>query len=226
MREIINRYCPTEGQVDHGAVSVVMILNRLVAPRPLYQVMDWLAGTVLSDYLGVPAAKFNDDRLGRTLDALAAHTQAIWQAIVSQALLYDKIDLSVLFYDLTALVMAGDYSESELVNYGFAHNTPSDKQKVKVGLVVSADGGLPCLFQAWNGRTADKATVEKNMEALRALLTARHCNTQQVLIVGDSANLSSELAMAYAKHHLKSNGAPKPNCATRLWVNWCRSKPA
>jgi hypothetical protein len=87
----------------------------LVAPRPLYQVMDWLASTVLSDYVG------------RTLDAPAEHAQAIWQAIASQALLRYQIDLSVLFYDLTALVMTGEYPDSELVNYGFAHNTPSDK---------------------------------------------------------------------------------------------------
>ena len=105
VRVIINRYCPTESPVDHGAVAVVLVLNRLIAPRPLYRVMDWLAGTVLSDYVGVPAAKFNDDRLGRTLDALAEHAQAIWQDIASQALLRYRIDLSVLFYDLTALVM-------------------------------------------------------------------------------------------------------------------------
>ncbi len=61
VRPIINRYCPTESPVDHGAVTLVLVLNRLVAPRPLYRVMDWLAQTVLSDYLGVPATKFNDE---------------------------------------------------------------------------------------------------------------------------------------------------------------------
>jgi transposase len=200
---IINRYCPTESPVDHGAVAVVLVLNRLIAPRPLYRVMDWLAGTVLSDYVGVPAAKFNDDRLGRTLDALAGHAQAIWQDLASQALLRYQIDLSVLFYDLTALVMTGEYPDSELVDYGFAHNTPSDKQKVKLGLVVTRDGGIPCLFQPWAGRTADRTTVQKNMDALRTLLKGQGRDTQQVLIVGDSANLNSELALAYADHHLK-----------------------
>jgi len=203
VRLIINRYCPTESPVDHGAVVVVLVLNRLIAPRPLYQVMDWLAGTVLSDYVGVPASKFNDDRLGRTLDALAQHVQAIWQDIASQALVHYHIDLSVLFYDLTALVMMGEYPDSELVDYGFAHNTPSDKQKVKVGLVVTSDGGIPCLFQPWAGRTADRATVQQNMDALRTLLKGQGRDTQQVLIVGDSANLNSELALAYADHHLK-----------------------
>jgi len=203
VRVIINQYCPTESPVDHGAVAVVVVLNRLIAPRPLYHIMDWLASTVLSDYLGVPSAKFNDDRLGRMLDALAEHAQAIWQAIASQALLRYRIDLSVLFYDLTALVMTGEYPDSELVDYGFAHNTPSDKQKVKLGLVVTQDGGLPCLFQPWAGRTADRATVQHNMDALRTLLQSQGRDTQQVLIVGDSANLNSELALAYADHHLR-----------------------
>ena len=203
VRSIVNRYCPTESPVDHGAVALVLVLNRLIAPRPLYHVMDWLARTVLTDYLGVCATKFNDDRLWRTLDALAEHAQAIWQDIASQALLRYQIDLSVLFYDLTALVMTGEYPDSELVDYGFAHNTPSDQQKVKVGAVATRDGGIPLLFQSWAGRTADKATVQKNMEALRALLQGRGWNTQQVLIVGDSANLNSELALAYADHQLK-----------------------
>ena len=203
VRTIINRYCPTASPVDHGAVAVVLVLNRLIAPRPLYQVLDWMARTVLGDYLGIAAAKFNDDRLGRTLDALAAHAQAIWQDIASQALLRYQIDLSVLFYDLTALVMTGEYPDSDLVDYGFAHNTPLDKQKLKVGLVATADGGLPCLFQPWSGRTADKATVQKNMQALRALLQRQGWDTQQVLVVGDSANLNSELALAYTDQQLK-----------------------
>src|SRR3972149_5660723 len=44
VRPIINRYCPTESPVDHGAVTLVLVLNRLVAPRPLYRVMGWLGG--------------------------------------------------------------------------------------------------------------------------------------------------------------------------------------
>jgi len=203
VRPIINRYCPTESPVDHGAVTLVLVLNRLVAPRPLYRVMDWLAQTVLSDALGVPVAKFNDDRLGRTLDALAIHAQAIWQDIASQALVRYPIDLSVVFYDLTALVMSGDYPDSDLADYGFAHNTPSDKQKLKLGLLATADGGLPCVFQPWSGRTADKATVQQNMEALHALLKRHGWNTQQVLVVGDSANLNSQLALAYTDQTLK-----------------------
>ena len=73
MREIINRHCPTKAEVDHGTVAMVLVLSRLMMPLPLYRVADWLAQTVLVYTLGLPVAKFNDDRLGRT--TLAGHLE-------------------------------------------------------------------------------------------------------------------------------------------------------
>lgn len=129
VRKIINHYCPTRSPVDHGAVALVLVLNRLMAPRPLYKIVDWLATTLIAEHLGIPKDKFNDDRLGRTLDVLAEHLPAIWSDIQQQAFLHYKIDLSILFYDLTALIMTGHYAQSKLVDYGFAHNTPIDDPK-------------------------------------------------------------------------------------------------
>lgn len=210
VRETINRYCPTQSPLDNGAVALVLVLNRLIAPRPLYKIADWVATTMIGVYLGVAPDKFNDDRLGRTLDALAEHLPEIWNDIRQQALLRYKIDLSVLFYDLTALIMTGQYAESALVDYGFAHNTPSDDPKIKLGLTASRDGGIPLLFQAWSGRTADKATVQTNMQQLQAFLKQQGWNSQQVLVVGDCANLNSELALAYEDAHLRYlAGLPK-----------------
>jgi len=203
VREIVNRQCPTHSPVDHGAVTLVLVLNRLMAPRPLYKVMDWLTTTLLPKYLGIAVEKFNDDRLGRSLDALSEHLPAIWAEIQQQTLLHYKIDLSILFYDLTAMIMAGQYPKSELVDYGFAHNTPADDPKVKLGMVVNQDGALPLLFQPWSGRTADKATVQTNMQHLRQFLQQQGWSASQVLVVGDCANLNSELAFAYAEAGLR-----------------------
>jgi hypothetical protein len=168
--ETINRHCPTQSPIDNGSIALALVLNRLMAPRPLYKVVDWLSTTLVAEYLGGSRFKFNDDRLGRTLDALAEHLPAIWADIQQQTLLRYKIDLSVLFYNLTALIMTGQYADSALVDYGFAHNTPFDEPKVKLGLLVSQNGGLPLLFQPWLGRTADKATVQTNMHNLRQFL--------------------------------------------------------
>jgi len=203
VRQIINHYCPSQSPVDHGAVALVLVLNRLMAPRPLYKIVDWLATTLIAEHLGISKDKFNDDRLGRTLDILAEHLPAIWSDIQQQAFLHYKIDLSILFYDLTALIMTGQYAQSKLVDYGFAHNTPMDDPKVKLGLVASQDGAIPLLFQPWSGRTADKATVQANMHNLRAFLQQQGWQASQVMVVGDCANLNSELAFAYVDANLR-----------------------
>jgi transposase len=211
VRKIINRHCPTAAEVDHGTVAMVLILNRLIAPRPLYRVADWLARTVLVHQVGVPAQKFNDDRLGRTLDAISEHSRDIWQDVVHRALVQGGVDLSVIFYDLTAFVVHGEYTDSKYVDFGFAHNTPMDKRKFKTGLNVSADGNVSLEYALWTGRTADLATVQKNMEQLCRLLRSHGWSTQETVIVGDRANLNDELAIAYDDHGLRYLAGLQPH---------------
>ena len=216
VRQIVNRHCPTAAEIDHGTVVLVLALNRLMAPRPLYKIADWLAQTVLVHHLGVPAEKFNDDRLGRTLDTISQQGQAIWQDIVDQALRRTQLDLSLIFYDLSAYIAHGEYADSNLVDFGFAHNTPMNKQKFKAGLDVSADGDLPLLYQAWAGRTADKATVIENMKRLVKLLQRHGWPVQETMLIGDRANLDDALALAYDDHNLRYlSGLPATKKAHR-----------
>lgn len=37
VRQIINRHCPTRGDIDHDTVALVLLLNPLMFPLPLYQ---------------------------------------------------------------------------------------------------------------------------------------------------------------------------------------------
>jgi transposase len=202
VREVINRYCPTQADVDHGTVALVLILNRLTMPLPQYQVADWMARTVLVQILGVPADKFNDDRLARTLDALQPHCQAIWEEVAHRTLVQAKVDLSLLFYDLTAYVAHGAYTDSKYVDFGFANNTPMNKRKFKNGLDVSADGNIPVCYALWSGRTADMATVEENMKRLKRFLQRHGYPLERLLIVGDRANLSDKLALTYDEQQI------------------------
>ena len=153
--------------------------------------------------MGVEAAQFKKDRLARTLDALTPHCQAIWQAVVSRALERYEIDLSVIYYDLTAFIAHGEYQGSDLVEFGFAHNTPSAKRKVKLGLNVAGDGNVPLLYQPLPGRTADKATVEENMQRLAALLKKHGHPLGEALVVGDRAMLDDRLALLYDARGLR-----------------------
>lgn len=92
VRQSINRHCPAQADVDHGTVALVLVLNRLLLPLPLVQISDWVGQTVLAAQLNIPAAKFNDDRLGRTLDALYPHLDVLWQELVAIALVKAQME--------------------------------------------------------------------------------------------------------------------------------------
>ena len=203
VRHIINRHCPTRGEVDHGTVALVLILNRLLFPLPLYQIADWVGRTTLVHLFGIPAAKFNDDRLGRTLDTLHPHLEAIWLEVVEVAMLKADIDLSVIFYDLTAFIAHGRYADSDQVDFGFAHNTPMNKRKFKLSLNAAADGNIPWLYRFLPGRTADQATVAGNMNNLATWLKQRGHRSADTLVVGDRAMLNDEIALGYDRHGLR-----------------------
>jgi transposase len=195
--EIVGEYCPTEAEVKHGITVSVLVLNRLTAPRPLYKVARWMAFTILPLVIGISARKFNDDRLGRTLDAIEPHLQTIWLEIVIRAFEHYDIDLSVIFYDLTAFIMMGEYEGSELVDFGFAHNTPMNKRKVKLAGNAVQDGGILFAWAALSGQKADTATVEENLEGLQRVLSRHEWPEGGILIVGDRAMLNSRLAIVY-----------------------------
>lgn len=203
VRHIINQHCHTRAEVDHGTVALVLVLNRLMLPLPLYQVADWVGQTVLVAVLGIAATKFNDDRLGRTLDALYPHLETIWLEVVETALLKADIDLSVIFYDLTAFIVHGRYADSDIIDFGFAHNTPLNKRKFKMSLNTAADGNIPWFYQLLSGRTADQATVQSNMDNLAQWLQRHGYQLSSTLLVGDRAMLNAEIAIAYDQHGLK-----------------------
>jgi hypothetical protein len=108
---IINRYCPCQADVDEGTVALVLALNRLMSPRPLYKVADWMAETVLEDTLGISSEKLHDRRIGDLLDAIHPHIDNIWKDIVHQAFQVYGISLDFIHYDITSLYFEGEYKE-------------------------------------------------------------------------------------------------------------------
>ncbi len=146
---------------------------------------------------------FNDNRLERTLAALYPHLEAIWLEVISVAWRKADIDLSLIFYDLTAFVGHGRYADSELMDFGFAHDTPSNKRKFKLGLDTLADGNIPGLYRLWSGRTADQATVQHNMENLARWLQRHGQPLHKTLVVGDRTMLNAEIAVTYDQMGLR-----------------------
>jgi hypothetical protein len=66
-------------------------------------------------------------------------------------------------------------------------------------------------YRLWAGRTADLATVQENMERLCRLLQSCGRSIQEVVIIGDRANLNAELAIAYDDHRLRYLAGLQPH---------------
>ena len=57
VRPTVNELVASEADVDLGQIVVLLVLNRLLTPRPLDGIQDWFAGTVLPEVLGVRVAR-------------------------------------------------------------------------------------------------------------------------------------------------------------------------
>jgi transposase len=203
--QIVNRHSAGEEEVSHGTTVTILALNRLMAPKPLYKVKEWMAETVLEDTLGVRAEQMHDTRLGRTLDDLHGHLGAIWQDIAVQAVLEYDIDLRFIHYDVTSIYFEGEYTESEKIDYGYSRDHRPDAKQVNLGVNVTSETGIPLGYRVLAGRTADRTTPLENLKALRALLDRPELAERQrdFLLVSDRAMLGRDVIVAYANKQIR-----------------------
>ena len=193
---IINRYCPCEADVDQGTVALILALNRLMAPRPLYKVADWMAQTVLEDTLGVPAEKLHDRRVGDLLEALHPHLDNIWKEIVHQAMTVFGLSLSFIHYDITSIYFEGAYEDAEKLEYGYSRDDKSDCKQVNLKLNITGEEGIPLAFEVINGSISDRTTPIENMHALREVLEGMP-NSEDLILVSDQAMLDRDVIVQY-----------------------------
>lgn len=213
--QIIDRHCPGEEEVSHGTSMEVLVLNRLMAPKPLYKVKDWIAETVLEDTLDVAAEQMHDTRLGRTLDDLHPHLDAVWQDIVVQAILEYDLDVRFLHYDITSVYFEGEYPGSEKINYGYSRDHRPDTKQINLGANVTGQDGVPLAYRVLAGRTADRTTPLENLKALQDLLDRPELADRQAdfLLVSDCAMLDREVIVAYAEKQIRWLGPLKADGA-------------
>lgn len=81
MRQVTNTLVPSQADIDVGRIVMLLTLNRLLAPQPLYRVADWVSATVLPQVLDISPAQVYDNRLGRALDRLYPYVGKVWACL-------------------------------------------------------------------------------------------------------------------------------------------------
>lgn len=209
---LTNGLVPSQADIDMGRIVMLLTLNRLLAPQPLYHVQDWLAETVLPQVLDILPQKAYDNRLGRALDRLYPHLGELWAGLASRAIQVYDLDLNVLHWDITSLYFEGAYTDSELAAYGYSRDHRPDTKQVNLEVDVTHDGYVPILYHILPGNTADITRPLPHLRALLRFLARPELADRRLrpILVSDCKMVTSEAVFACHHHGLFYLG-PLPN---------------
>jgi transposase len=217
LRGIVNGQRSTEADLDLGLVVLVLVLNRLMAPQPLYCVNRWLAHTVLPTMLDVLPSKLYDQRLGRALEAIYPHLGEVWARLVARAVQVWQLDLSVLHWDITSFYFTGAYSQSELLRRGYSRDKRPDTKQVNLEADVTHGSRVPVGSRVLSGQTADITTPPGHLQALPRLLNRPKLATLQLhpILVSDGKMITPQAIRDCHEHRLFYLGPLPVNNAVR-----------
>lgn len=217
IREIIDRFCPMDNKryVTHGQVAEFVILHLLQSAQrlPLYHLQHWAEQYHLNLLYACPPEAFNDDRIGRALDALSHAIGDIEAAVVTQALEQFNIDVSTIHWDLTNVTFCGAHEDSDLIGPGYGGGAMHQHQ-LKVSLHASSQGGIPLRHQILPGGAHQAPLAPAMLQDLQQRL-----GRSDLIVVSDRAGISYDNIVAYrrAKAHcvgpLQATNAEKQQLA-------------
>ena len=191
--EIIDEHAPIRelATVTAGQAVEAMICNRLTSPAPLVHVQDWARGWAVEEVLGIGPLALNDDKLGRTLDAIAPHLEEITSAAAVRAITAFGIDIAQLHWDMTSFSLHGAYDDADEdypePRYGHPRDRRPDLLQIQAGIAAAGDGGIPVCHRAYDGAAAEVSQVTGAMTALKKI-----AGTRTFLLIGDSKLISCD----------------------------------
>jgi transposase len=179
----------------HGQRVVAMILNGLgFCKSPLYMTERFYLDKPVELLIGkgLKAKHFNDDALGRTLDALHKFgTTKLFCHIAFDLtkilnLLGTKLNL-----DTTSLALYGQYDSDEWDNapkptYGHSKDHRPDLKQIVVSLISTGPAGIPVWFESHDGNSSDKTSFHETIKEFNSFTQSLR-NSENFLWVADSA---------------------------------------
>lgn len=201
--EQIDAFFPNPSRkVTVGEATKAMILNALgFVSKPMYLTVDFFRNKAI-DALFRPtlqAEDFNDDTLGRALDALfEENPTTIFAQVASHALRTAGIEHRFFHLDTTSFSFHGEYKTSNEPNedqpkvislcHGFSKDNHPELKQAVVSLICSGQSSLPTWFEALDGNSSDKKSFPETIR----LFTQQLQSADTPCFVMDSAFYTAE----------------------------------
>jgi len=161
----LERWVP-EGQEDipWSMMAMTLVLMRLCEPSSELRIAEHLyERSTLTELLGIPADKVNDDRLYRALDKLLPHKAELEKHLKGRLGELFDLEYDLLLYDVTSTYFEGASDSNGQAHRGYSRDHRPDC----IALVVSGEG-LPLGYEVFAGNRADVTTVEDIVEKIES----------------------------------------------------------
>lgn len=190
-----NRRC--DAAVSYGELLLAMAIQRAIAPRALKsleQLQRWYQECGLRDLLRLQPAGLDARRADEALAQLkSSELQELEARIVERAIKVHKISLEQLSFDATnfdSYVAAG--TKCALLRRGNAKSKRKNLRILGLGMLVSADGGIPLLSFPYPGNKADVNSFKSFLRRLKARAKRLPVDRRST-IAFDGGNISKEV---------------------------------
>ncbi len=158
-------------------LAIALVAGRLIAPASKLATAALLGQSTLGAACGVEGADENE--LYGAMDWLLERQPRVERALAARHLGSG----SLVLYDLTSVYVEG--SHCPLARHGHSRDHRPDRPQIEFGLLTDARG-CPVAVEAFPGNTADPATIEAQVEKLRARF-----GLTDIVLVGDRGMLTS-----------------------------------
>jgi transposase len=172
-----------------GTYLALAALNRVVAPCSKLGYARWWQTTAGDRLVRLPAAALDHRRFWEAMDALGAKAlRTAERAIAARMVEVFDLDLAGLVLDMTNFATFVDSANQRntIAARGHAKQKRYDLRLVGVGLVVTADGGVPVLHHAYQGNRPDVTQFSAVIEELVARFGALARATDALTVVYDA----------------------------------------
>jgi transposase len=140
---------------------------------------------------GCPPEAFNDDRVARALDAMAAQAGPIHDAVVQAVLQRYPVDASWLHWDHSFVGFTDARRATGLVCAGYGNGQVHQRQ-AKFGVHVTSDYGVPVHYELLPGNAQQQPQARSVLKQLQTKL-----KSQQLGIVTDRGGIGYDIVAEY-----------------------------
>lgn len=203
--ELVNEMVPSQMAISPGLIVQAMVLDTLSGRTPLYRVKNFMENQDIALLLGtkdtsITSESFNDNNLGRSLDALfEAGPTKIVSALGIRAVQEFALDTKTISYDTTSTSVWGEYKNCErddppkgpVITHGHSKdNQPQLKQFMTELLCV--DRGVPVFSTTLDGNSSDKTSNNKVLTQISSLMAKHGLGPGAFVYVADSAMVTEK----------------------------------